>query len=875
MAEIRCPMCGKTNPAQTDTCQFCQARITPLTIDPSPAPSQPPEHAGDDELSDWQNINWGDDTDMDEDAFDDGDALGWLNRLRDDSESEEPAESLPFESAPDAAEPEGGGDDWLQRIQTLRDADPLAPNQPDSGPFSAAFDPQNADADDNGLPDWLDQFNAERETPPVQDADLPDWLSASDSEDSSFTRAPADEPLPDWLSAADPADQSLTDQPSFAAESPALSPQEDASAIDPDIQIPDWLADLGDDAAPAVEQPAAAASTTTDDVPDWLSGLGAEIETDAAASDDAELPDWLADLGDDAAPAVEQPAAAASTTTDDVPDWLSGLGAEIETDAAASDDAELPDWLAAEATPKEITPAPALGPVPDWLADGAGIALSDAPSDFAVEESSESDILGWFADMDAQSDADQTVFAADSGAVPEMEAGDAAPDWLQNLGAADMPPADDDLSASATGLDAPFIPEDDLDEALIDTAGLPDWLSDVTTSAEPTGPVPDESDLTPAELPNWLKAMRPVDSAAQAVSPEDEPVESAGPLAGLRGVLAAEPEIATIGTPAQYSAKIEIHALHSEHAKALTALLALETEAQPITKESIISAQRVLRWIISVLLIMVVGFVVINESDNVAFPTVASMPGQTAAASRIVSDIANEAPVLIAFDYEPGLSGEMHATAAALVDHLMLKAARLTLVSTLPTGPAQAEYFMDYIQTKHQYIAGQQYVNLGYIPGGAAGLQSFAQTPRLTFPATSAERDIWETAPLQNIASLSDFALVVLITTDPDTARAWIEQVEPHLQQTPFLAVVSAQAEPMVRPYFGTQPDAQVNGIVSGLNGAAAYEVAVGRPNLGRVYWDAYSVGLIVAVGAILVGGLVNISTRILARNTKTQEGAK
>ncbi len=44
MAEIPCPMCGKLNPADAETCQFCSARIKPLV-----ARSQP-ENDG---IPDW------------------------------------------------------------------------------------------------------------------------------------------------------------------------------------------------------------------------------------------------------------------------------------------------------------------------------------------------------------------------------------------------------------------------------------------------------------------------------------------------------------------------------------------------------------------------------------------------------------------------------------------------------------------------------------------------------------------------------------------------------------------------------------------------------------------------------------------------------
>jgi len=62
MADIRCPMCGRPNPANQEVCQFCQARLKPLVISPSsgeekpgkssggPAPIQPEEP---DSIPDW------------------------------------------------------------------------------------------------------------------------------------------------------------------------------------------------------------------------------------------------------------------------------------------------------------------------------------------------------------------------------------------------------------------------------------------------------------------------------------------------------------------------------------------------------------------------------------------------------------------------------------------------------------------------------------------------------------------------------------------------------------------------------------------------------------------------------------------------------
>jgi hypothetical protein len=63
----------------------------------------------------------------------------------------------------------------------------------------------------------------------------------------------------------------------------------------------------------------------------------------------------------------------------------------------------------------------------------------------------------------------------------------------------------------------------------------------------------------------------------------------------------------------------------------------------------------------------------------------------------------------------------------------------------------------------------------------------------------------------------------------------------------------------LIRPYYQSE-NPQVDGIVNGLTGGLAYEQAtvLDDDSIGRNYWDAFNVGLIIAALAILVGAVVN-----------------
>jgi hypothetical protein len=80
----------------------------------------------------------------------------------------------------------------------------------------------------------------------------------------------------------------------------------------------------------------------------------------------------------------------------------------------------------------------------------------------------------------------------------------------------------------------------------------------------------------------------------------------------------------------------------------------------------------------------------------------------------------------------------------------------------------------------------------------------------------------------------------------------------------------------MLQPYFAS---GQINGLVSGLYGGALFEQndqdenGQRRSNIVRTYWDAYSIGMLLAMVLILGGGLISLALglrdRVTAREAK------
>jgi hypothetical protein len=104
-----------------------------------------------------------------------------------------------------------------------------------------------------------------------------------------------------------------------------------------------------------------------------------------------------------------------------------------------------------------------------------------------------------------------------------------------------------------------------------------------------------------------------------------------------------------------------------------------------------------------------------------------------------------------------------------------------------------------------------------------------------------------------------------------------VEQLEyaktknPAIAAIPFFLVSSAQSGPMLKPYVDSK---QADVMVNGLNDAVKYEfVNNSRPGTARVYWDAFGIGILMAVLAIVIGNIWNLYLKKKAERVDEEQG--
>ncbi len=605
-------------------------------------------------------------------------------------------------------------------------------------------------------------------------------------------------------------------------------------------------------------------------------------------SEDSGWLDMLQDP-DSREPAVDAPPEPTKPQTD----WLDKIKRLNKSSDLVDEDSSFPDWLSvsekpAEEIPEEVKPVEDHEPVSDneeaapasdlpaWLKiDGDDESLNAflRKKDRTNEEYKPSIIRGITDKLPQEGKEDEPASGLSDSQQIKF------PSWAEEKKKAAEKVSQDPefLAGQEEGSDPivdPFQVEEEefFDDLFSDE--LPGWL----TSASSDSAFEDfEEELSQGELPGWVEAMRPVveSNDATGLSEDEDYIENYGPLAGIPSVLPAEADVAF--DPEKAAKKpLDLFASksHQDYVNVLKKLITDENKTKTILKPAPVATQRVLRWLIAlIMLVTTAGTVIFGGVIETDPPTSAQIvnSGYGALYEQIES-LYDGQSVLIAFDYQPASAGELHIAAAGVVDHLMKQGTYLSFISTQPTGPALADHFLATTQEKHGYIHTQQYINLGYLPGESAGLLSFVIAPKKIIPLAFDGSNAWGSPPLLNVNSINDFAMVLVITDDPETAKIWIEQVGTILEDTPLNMVVSAQAEPLIQPYFRSSPQL-LKGYVSGIIDSVNYEQLLDRPNLATAAWLPFNLGIIITVGTIFIGGLANGVLSLFSRHRSRTAG--
>ena len=799
---IRCPMCGKENDAASKRCTFCRAVLHEF--------------------------------DISEDTDESSSSDDWLSSLRDAGGSQPPQEDeIPAEDSgqfePLPSEEEEEAPDWLQRIRqgVVEDS-----TQPAAGPETAK------EPGEESIPEWLQGMmqkeGAGSGTPSTtgftgHDQDESDWLAQLrqseevvsptgeenlNPEDNETVEPIQSEEiesrlssLNSWQGAGEPAapeieaagptaplNQGMLGEP--PGEADALIPGGEEAELPPlpaqdEEEIPEWLKKLQMAASPLPEE----VPEVEGRLPEWLQGY--ELAS-------------LDGLQDEALPSQSEMEAKAEPA-EQVPAFEEEPSQQLEAQEEAA--AEMP-----EAQPRGMEESAFLE---GWVFE----ELEETkPDKTAAPPAEESELPGWLTSLNMES----VSISADT-PMPFNE--EEFPAWLERIN----PNEEEEVPA--------FLPDFEQDKTFakppadeglpFEGSEQPEWLEELSQPAGNAGSeelLSTQEDILPAELPTWLKAMKP-DVTQKPSFTSQSIFQQEGPLAGLPEILPSQLFKNDYTEGYSHGGKLKVTPEQQTSADLVAVLLDKMGDAAAVQPAGRKKAYDWLRPLFTLLLLTAIIIPLIFGST--ALPQPALSPSGEAAYA-VLQSVDTTRPVLVAFDYEPAYSGELSAAGHAVLQHLIQKNTRLIFLSTAPAGAVFAD---DMLQSSFMAVnpgADDNFfeayrttrtANLGYLAGSSASLQEFASSPpqaaRYGLNAALDGVPTWSLPALAGVDSLDDFGMVLVLTDSSTLGRTWVEQISPALGSVPMVMVSSAAAAPMLQPYYESN---QIDGLVVGMADGLAYQ---------------------------------------------------
>ncbi len=449
-----------------------------------------------------------------------------------------------------------------------------------------------------------------------------------------------------------------------------------------------------------------------------------------------------------------------------IPDWLGRLGTDemvavsIDDDNpfGASEDEFDFDSLMAQSAP--TTPAP------DDIDLDALLASFDEPI------AQQNDLAEFF---------DPEIF--DMSAIAELD--DDVPDAI---------PSDDFSSLFNDDADEGFTSPayEREEEANIASSELPEWLRESKKQAGGISAILRErEDRSLEQLDDRTLELREL---GMNISIEEETTPQSSQL---KSILADVPEFLSVASFSTQSTSpvlgtMKLTSEQEKRAHMLNLLVKGESVAQ--SRE-----RRRLRFPLGRVLValLLLGAILVPLLTNFSFipnpPASFSAGSMAQGAFSAIDALPEESFVLLAIEYGGSASQELDDTTTALLQHIASRGAKPILTSgnslSLVRASALAEAAFPQGANSNYYVTR-------YLPDTVMSLRDLVENTPLIL-----KNDAQGKPNGIRLNSLDALTLIIVVSDNSDTLRAWMEQVKPNTT-TPFIVASSYGATPLIMPYL-------------------------------------------------------------------------
>jgi len=215
--------------------------------------------------------------------------------------------------------------------------------------------------------------------------------------------------------------------------------------------------------------------------------------------------------------------------------------------------------------------------------------------------------------------------------------------------------------------------------------------------------------------------------------------------------------------------------------------------------------------------------------------------------------------VILSGDYDPASAPELQPMAKSILRHMIKKKFKIIMMGLWPMGPGLLDQAMLELQEAKElgaekYEYGADYIQLGYVPGGAMVLQAILRSFKSAYTTEQKfNKPIMDYPIMRGISNATNIAGAFEVSAGSPGPEAWIMYLIDPSGMEVYGAGVTAVSAPMLAPYVQT---GQMKGLLGGLKGAAEYETLTGVAGDATKFMASQSIAHLVIILFIIIGNL-------------------
>jgi hypothetical protein len=211
---------------------------------------------------------------------------------------------------------------------------------------------------------------------------------------------------------------------------------------------------------------------------------------------------------------------------------------------------------------------------------------------------------------------------------------------------------------------------------------------------------------------------------------------------------------------------------------------------------------------------------------------------------------------LLSIDFDPASKPELHPQAIALLHHAFRKNLRVVAMTLWVSGTGMADQLLKQVASDMGKVSGNDYVFLGWSPGGSAVIINMGQDLYTAFPSDYGGRPT--KGLLEGVSNLKDVTYAISLGAGNPGVEAWYVYGKDKYKFElggGCTGVMAPGLYPLLR-------SGQINGLIGGLRGAAEYESLIGQNGRAVAGMDAQSATHLAIIVLVAICNLFYFSLR-------------